>query len=385
MTVIRHTSHIELSRSALKNNVRFIRGLLGETLFSSVVKGHAYGHGIEFICPMLYELGQRHFSVFSADEAFNVSKCIPNDVTIMIMGYCEDEQIEWAVENEIEFFVFEQRRLEKALETARRLDKPARVHIEVETGMNRTGFSIKDLERLFKDLKEHRAYLDIRGVCSHLAGAESIANYKRIKDQYERFRRVRRQIESTDWVNPQFHLACSAATIQYPKTRMDIARIGIMQYGYFPSTEVLVQYMTKQRTHENPLQRVITWKTRVMDVKTVKAGEFIGYGTSFFTNVKTTVAFIPVGYSHGFSRSLSNQGKVLIRGQRFDVIGLVNMNMLAVDITENNSIEKGEEVVLIGRQGELEISVASFGDYSNLVNYELLTRLPLDIERIITN
>ena len=121
-----------------------------------------------------------------------------------------------------------------------------------------------------------------------------------------------------------------------------------------------------------------------MDTKIVGRGEFVGYGTTFFTNSETKIALIPVGYSHGFSRSLSNQGKVLIRGKRFDVIGIVNMNMMAVDITECPSIEKGNEVVLIGKQGDLDITVSSFSEFSDLVNYELLTRLPSKITRIIT-
>ena len=121
-----------------------------------------------------------------------------------------------------------------------------------------------------------------------------------------------------------------------------------------------------------------------MDIKHVKAGEYVGYGTSYLTNHDTTIALIPVGYSFGYCRSLSNQGKVLINGTRFDVIGTINMSMLAVDITSDESIRKGSDVVMIGNQGDGEITVSSFSDYSNLINYELLTRLPQDIPRIIT-
>lgn len=121
----------------------------------------------------------------------------------------------------------------------------------------------------------------------------------------------------------------------------------------------------------------------IMSVKTVKAGEFIGYGTSFLTNSETNIALLPVGYAFGYSRSLSNQGKVLLRGKRLDVIGSVNMNMLAIDVTGLENVQKGEEVVLIGNQGEGEISVASFSDYSQLINYELLTLLPQDIPQSV--
>lgn len=159
-------------------------------------------------------------------------------------------------------------------------------------------------------------------------------------------------------------------------------RAGILQYGFFPTNEIKVHYLTKQKSFESPLHRILSWRTTVMDLKTVKPGSFIGYGNSFFTNDTTHIAIIPVGYSSGFSRSLSNTGKVLIRGKRLDVIGTVNMNMVAIDITTAPEVEKGDEVVLIGEQGEQEISVSSFSDFSQVVNYELLTRLPLNIPRI---
>jgi len=377
------TSQLELSQSALQTNISFIKKILGETQLSSVVKGNAYGHGLELFCQMLYKTGVRHFSVFSANEAHSVLNCIPKDITVMVMGFLDNDQIAWAIENEVELFVFESDRLDKAIELSKQIKKPARIHIEIETGMNRTGFSRKSIKQLFQQLEENKSFIKVCGVCSHLAGAESIANYKRLDLQYERFKRVQKQLNELNWLETSYHLACSAAIIQYPKTRMNLARVGILQYGFFPSNEVMVQYLTKHKTKEIPLKRVISWKTRIMDVKEVNAGEFIGYGTSFFTNSKTKIAILPIGYSHGFARSLSNHGKVLIRGKRFDVIGIVNMNMTVVDITECDSIDKGEEVVLIGHQGNLEISVSSFGNFSDMVNYELLTRLPASISRKI--
>lgn len=381
---MQHTSNIELSQSALATNLSFIRELIDETTLSCVVKGNAYGHGIESFCPLLYQNGVRHFSVFSSHEAYRVLNCLPKDITIMIMGYIDNSELEWAIENNIEFFVFEEDRLNKAIECAKKTKKKAKVHLEIETGMNRTGFELKSFPKILDKLKDLQNYIDVKGICSHLAGAESIANYKRIKDQYKRFTKTQKKINEIDWLNPNFHLACSAASIQYPKTQMDLARIGILQYGFFPSNEVLIQYLTKNKIYDNPLKRVISWKTKVMDTKTVKPGEFIGYGTSYFSNSKIKIALIPVGYAYGFSRSLSNQGKVLIRGTRFDVVGTVNMNMLAVDITKLDTIEKGEEVVLIGKQGDFQINVSSFSEYSKLLNYELLTRLPADIPRVIT-
>jgi alanine racemase len=377
------TSTITLSKSALKTNVDFIQKLLGSTQFSSVVKGNAYGHGIRQFCTMMIEIGVNHFSVFSANEAMEIKALFQDKVDVLVMGYISSEDLEWVIANNVSFFVFEMERLKESVHKAKKLNKPAKIHLEIETGMNRTGCDKKEWKTLMDFVSSHQKWLHTEGVCSHLAGAESIANFKRIKGQIKTFNTIQEKMKKNKDINPIFHLACSAAALQYPKTRLSMARIGILQYGFFPSNEVLVQYFTKYNTQENPLKRIISWKTQVMDTNKVMAGKFVGYGNSFFTNSETKVALIPVGYAHGFSRSLSNQGKVLIRGKRLDVIGIVNMNMTAIDITECPQIRKGDEVVLIGSQGDLEITVTSFGDFSNLLNYELLTRLPSDIERKI--
>ncbi len=380
------TSYIELSESAIKNNINFIQKFLGDDVtFSSVVKGNAYGHGIEHYCPIAHKYGVRHFSVFSAGEALNVLKALPkNEFTVVIMGQIENEEIAWAIENNVEFYVFEQNRLDVAIETAKKQHKKALIHVELETGMNRTGFPANEFVATFKKIENNLNFLEVKGICTHFAGAENIANYKRIKDQLSKFKRYETKLKEFSWLDAKKHLSSSAATIRYPNTQMDLVRIGILQFGFFPTQEIFVHYATKFKTNKNPLLPILSWKTKVMDVKTVKAGEFIGYGTSYFTNHTTKIALIPVGYSFGYSRSLSNQGKVLINGARYDVIGTVNMSMLAVNITTNDAIKKGDEVVLIGTQGDQELPISSFSDFSQLINYELLTRLPHDIPRIIT-
>lgn len=135
---------------------------------------------------------------------------------------------------------------------------------------------------------------------------------------------------------------------------------------------------------KDPLQMVISWKSRVMNLKEVKKVEFVGYGTTYLATQDTKVAAVPVGYSHGFSRSLSNAGRALVRGVRVGVIGVVNMNVMMLDVTHVDGIETGDEVVLIGNQGDQNISVSSFSEYSDQMNYQLLTRLPQDTPRYIT-
>lgn len=348
--------------------------------FSSVVKGNAYGHGIEAFCPMVYQAGGRHFSTFSVDEAYRVRQAMPKDITILVMGYVESgDQMAWVIEEGIEFYVFNLSRLNEALRVAKHAGKPARIHLELETGMNRTGLLLNEFRAALDLVRTNPENLKLIGLCTHFAGAESVANYHRIQKQRKRFKRYVEGLDAVD--RPEIvHSACSAAAMRYPGTRLDLARIGILQYGYFPSREIEALYTKNNGKNSNPLDRVIEWKSRVMDVKNVRSNEFIGYGTSFLTNVDSTIAHVPVGYGTGFARRLSNRGRALIRGKRLPVIGMVNMNMMAVDCTGIN-VEIGDVVTLIGKDQETEITVSSFGDASQLINYELLTRLPAEIPR----
>lgn len=376
--MIPSTSSIQLSRSALEHNLNFIRGMLhNHTQLSSVVKGNAYGHQLEVFAPLAQSLGQNHFSVFSADEAFRLYKVLKPESCIHIMGYMDQDAMEWAMEKKIGINISSIEQLEQCIQLIKTKKLLPDIHLELETGMHRTGLNKNDFQHAQESLA--KVGVPIQGICSHLAGAESITNFKRIKDQIKRFKKFSSRAEHI----PMKHLACSAALLRYPKTQLDRVRVGILQYGFFPNHETLVHYLIQNKTEENPLKRVLSWTSKVMEIKQVKAGEFIGYGSSFLTNKDMSIAIVPVGYSHGFARSLSNQGKVLIGGQRLDVVGNVNMNMMAVNVSALPAVEVGDEVVLIGRQGEAEISVASFSEYTNLVNYELLTRLPQDIPRII--
>lgn len=380
------SSFIELSRSALTNNLKLIQGILGpDCAFISVVKGNAYGHGIDSFVPLAAQCGVRNFAVFSAQEARQIYETGATFDRLIIMGYIHPEDMLWVIDHGIELFVFDYTRLENAIQLAKSLGKKAKVHLELETGLNRTGFEKKDWLNLVKRVKTEKDILEISGICTHLAGAEDISNYLRITQQIKVFQNALNYMRKHEVPFKGAHAACSAALISYPKTKLDMARIGILQYGFWPSREVKMAYFTQMKDNIDPLKRVISWKSSVMDLKEISAGEFIGYGRSYLSESDMRIAIIPVGYSNGFSRALSNLGKVLIKGVRVSVIGTVNMNMIAIDITHVPTVEIGDEVVLIGVQGTNDISVASFSDLSNLLNYELLTRLPASIPRTIVD
>jgi alanine racemase len=332
---------------------------------------------------MAESCGIDHFSVFSAQEALRVFNVKSPDTHIMIMGYLSEDEIEWAVQNDISFFVFDTFRLEKAAEKARELGLVARIHIEVETGMNRTGFDESQFPVVAEIMERNSEFLRFEGICTHYAGAESIANYFRVTQQIRRFNRAYRWFEKRGLKPELKHTACSAAMMNFPKTRMDMVRVGILQYGLWPSRETWVAHVNKLKDKTDPLERVIAWKSTVMDIKKVPSGEFIGYGTSYMAEEDMYVASVPVGYADGYARSLSNQGRVLINGSRMAIAGLVNMSMLLVEVPMGTDVNIGDEVILIGDDKEISISIASFGELSNQLNYELLTRLPSGIPRKI--
>ena len=375
-------SFITISESALQANLDFIRMIIGKRCkLSSVVKGNAYGHGIPHFVPLAEKCGIDHFSVSNAQEAWEVMQAREGEAAIMIMGMIDNDALEWAIEQNIEYYVFEPDRLEKSIALARKMGKPCRIHLELETGMNRTGLTGEELRRVKQLLLDHPREVVVKGMCTHYAGAESIANYVRIKKQITNFNRIQKWFVNNGIHPERRHTACSAAIISYPSTVMDMVRVGIMQYGYWPSKETLISYLHGRKDKENPLKRVISWHSQVMSVKEVKEGEFIGYGSTYLADSDIIIATVPVGYADGYTRSLSNTGRVLINGSRVGVVGMVNMNMMVVDVTHIPYTKKGDEVVLIGEQDKQSISVASFGELSNQLNYELLTRLPREIPR----
>lgn len=381
---LHYPSVIELSKSALENNFRFLREYYGEDVrISSVVKANAYGHGISHFVSIAESCGIDHFSVFSLDEAVQVRSALRNHADVMVMGWIDPADYEMAVADEYEFYVFEPEVLPLAIEASKKTGKKAKIHLEIETGMNRTGLTSVELRACVKILKQNPDNFIIRGLCTHYAGAESISNYFRIQKQYKNYNRTYKWLARQGIVPDIMHTACSAASVAYPKTRMDMVRVGILQYGFWPSPETFIYYTHGNHTNQNPLSHVISWKSSLMSIKNVKSGEFVSYGTTYLAKQDMTIAIIPTGYSTGYSSSLSNQGRVLIHGQRVGVVGMVNMNMLIIDITGIEEVKIGDEVVFIGDQGEQDITVASFVEFSDQLNYEVLARLPQNIPRVI--
>ena len=377
------TSSLTISKSAYRNNIDFIKKQCVEGVrFCSVVKGNAYGHGIVPFVEMAFEQGIDYFAVYSTAEAYEIKNALPK-ADIIIMGMTDEPSMEWAIKNDVEVFVFDFEKLELAIRLANQINKKVNIHIEVETGMNRTGFLIKDLPEAFSMIKKDIDFVELTGFTTHYAGAESLVNDFRVRNQINLFTQAQDMLHQSGLKPKYIHSACSAAMMNYPETIGNMVRIGIMQYGFWPNEETLIRYNGNSRENDETLKRLLSWKSKVMTLKPIKKGDYVGYNISFQAYADMTLAVIPVGYAYGYSRSLSNTGKVLIHGQEAPICGIVNMNALCVDVSHIPNVKKTDEVVLIGNQDEKMISVASFGEMSDQLNYELLTRLPYDIPRKI--
>src|SRR5699024_9709541 len=189
-----YPSYIELDKAAFEQNLSFLQEYLADdVLFSSVIKGNAYGHGIDHFVPMAEECGLRHFSVFSSDEAREARRASTHEDThIMIMGMINNGVIAWAIEHDVSFFIFELDRMKAAVAESQRLGKPARIHLHLETGMHRLGLEPKQFEEAKQLLKGHPKQLQLDGICTHYAGAESVGNYVRVHEQIKNFKEYQR-------------------------------------------------------------------------------------------------------------------------------------------------------------------------------------------------
>lgn len=383
MTVPGPGSRIEVDADALHQNLKELRRELGDTPMVMVVKADAYGHGIDPIVPLAMDAGQTEFAVFSAHEAWHVQQAAPQ-ADVQIMGHI-GRNWDHVATHRMQPWLGDIAEWPAALNAARKAHADhghaLRVHLEVETGMHRTGLIPENAMEVLQ-AAAHEEAVEVVGLCTHLAGAEDQANQDRIEQQIQVFENLEQRIRDEGLAMPVRHIASSSAALVEPAWRKDLVRVGVASYGMWPTPEVKQRYLARARDPIR-LRRLMTWRSTIMALQDVPAGHCVGYGMSACVTQDTHVATIPVGYSDGLSRSLSNAGHVLIHGQRCPIIGPVSMNMPQVDVTHLQDPQPGDDVVLIGTQGEAEIAVHSFVETQEVVNYEFMARLDEDIPRVV--
>lgn len=373
------TSWIELDRQHLNSNVGAFRGLLApDCALMIVVKANAYGHGVSEIAPLV--AGEADWlGVNSLDEAL-VLAGLGIERPVAILGYTPDSRAGEVVGHGFHQVVFRLDSAESLSRAARKANRTALVHIKVETGTNRLGVPISELETFLGEVGKLSG-LRVEGMYTHFANIEDTLDPSFAELQIQRFREAL-EITKQLGIEPRFvHAAATAGALLYPETHFNMVRVGIGTYGVWPSRETRLA-VRQRRSKEIPLEPVLSWKTRIAQIKEVGAGDYIGYGLTYEARQRMQAAVIPVGYYEGLDRKLSNSGRALVRGQPAPVVGRVAMNMVVLDVTAIGA-SVGDEVVLIGKQGEAEIAVEELAEKADTISYEFLARINPFLPRIV--
>jgi len=351
----------EVNLDAIAQNIRNIKKLIGEKKeLMAVVKGNAYGNDILEVSSVVLKNGASRLAVARLEEGIFLRKA-GIAVPILILGLTLEQQAELLVSYSITPTVCEYEMIEKLSESASKKDKKVKVHLKVDTGMGRIGIFPNDVLDFIKKVKA-LGNVEIEGIFTHFSVADE-KDKTYTEAQFKKFMEVLNNLEKEGFRIPLKHVGNSATLLDLPHMWLDLVRPGISVYGLYPSREV-------KRTVK--LIPAHTFKTRIVFLKELLAGEYIGYGCTYTTKKKrTVVASLPVGYADGYNRLLSNQGEVLIKGKRFPVIGRVCMDQTIIDVTDLPQVEIGNEVVLWGRQGQEEITVEEIAEKIGTINYEI--------------
>lgn len=376
----RYRSWVEVNAQALSKNIAQVRNLLGDpTDFCAVVKANAYGHGLMNVAKIAHENGVDSFAVDHIDDALELREAYP-DAFILVMGYTMHDRLNEAIENKIHLIAYDVSTLQAMEAAASKLSKTAHAHLKIETGTSRQGILIDDLEGVLRDLSV-LPHVEVAGVSTHFANIEDTTDTEYAGKQLKRFNEALEIIRSFDIEPERIHCACSAAIILYPDTHFTMVRAGISMYGIWPSKST--EATARKHAIDCDLTPVLTWKTRIAQVKSLPAGTPIGYGLTERLKRDGRVAILPTGYWDGYDRKLSSKGKVLINGESCKVLGRICMNMTIVDVSHVPNIQPEDTVIILGQDGRHRVTANNIAELTGTIPYEVMSRINPDLPRRI--
>lgn len=369
---------IELSKENLLHNVRELRRIVGDDcIVCPTVKANGYGHGMVEVAPLLVEGGADWLAVDSLAEACELRDS-GIEVPIYIMGQVPLSELGEVVKRDFRVVIYNKEAFEALSKACKDLEKEIKVHLKVETGTNRQGVLEKDLDDWIEGFKAGGS-VKLEGVCTHFANIEDTTDHSFALGQLEKFNNILGRLKDNGVEPGLSHCANSAALILFPETHFGMVRPGLAVYGMWPSRETFVS--AREKGVNLDLRPVMSWKTRVAEVKDVAAGEPIGYGCTYKTTRDSHIVVLPVGFYNRYPRALSNNARVLIRGKSAPVRGRVMMNMIVADVTDIPGVELEDEVVLLGAQGDERITAEELADAQGTINYEVTTQIQGGIDR----
>lgn len=365
--------YLKIDLDKICNNINAVINKVGrDTKVLAVVKGDAYGHGAIEVTKALSEIGTYGFAVATVGEALALRRA---GITkpILILDFVFPNQFETIIRNDIMLTVFQYGIAKELNEAAGEMGTTAHIHIKIDTGMGRIGYipdekSIDEICRIAQ-----LPNIEIDGIFTHFACADE-KDKTSMNGQSEKFHSFVEKLESRGINIPIKHVCNSAAIIDKDGDYLDMVRSGIITYGLYPSEDV-----NKDKLHVEPAMEL---HSVVINIKTIHKGDTVSYGSTYVAEKPTVIATIPVGYADGYPRLLSNKGSVLIHGKRAKIVGKVCMDQFMVDVTDIPDVSIGDNVTLIGKDGDECITCEEIGDISGRFNYEFLCCITRRVPRV---
>ena len=366
-------THCVIDHAALRWNLQQVRSKVGSQVkILPMVKANAYGHGAVAAAKTLLSAGADAFGVATVDEGIELRQA-GIGVPILVVGGVYADHLDELLSHSLTPALYDLNGLTELQTAVAKRKSSLNIHLKIDTGMGRLGLRTDEIDYWLAKLHALQA-LKVEGVFSHFSTAESVEGDYTQK-QLKIFAGIAARLRAAG-MTPLFHFANSAATITQPAAYFDMVRPGIMLYGAYPSPDMMAQIT---------LRPVLSWRTKIIQLKKVPAGTSISYGQTFVTRRESLIATLPVGYADGYQRLLSNRGEALVRGKRAPVAGRVCMDLTMLDVTDIREVQRGDEVVLLGRQNGAEISADEMAGWANTISYEIFTSIGARVPRIHIN
>ena len=354
----------------LESNFREVKKILSHDVkVMAVVKADAYGHGAIPVAQRLEACGVDYLAVAVLEEALELRKHGIRCPLLLFNGFWSGQEEE-IIHNNLTPAVFNPGMVQDLGRVANRLKTKATYHLKIDTGMSRLGVHWTKAIETFENCSQEQSAI-CEGIYTHLSSAE-IAGRSSNKVQIERFQNIVRILELKNVSLKWHHVANSAGILNFRYGWFDGVRPGLILYGINPLAQA----------DERPFQPVLSFKTRIMQLRRVYKGTFIGYGGAYKADQESLIATLPVGYGDGLNRLLSNKGSVLIRGHKAAIVGRISMDLTLIDVTHVASVEVGDEVVLLAKQGTLEVAANDLARLTFTIPYEILCRISQRVPRI---
>lgn len=361
----------EIDLDILANNMKNIKKLAGNKEVIAVVKADAYGHGALDVAPCLLENGASRLAVAMLTEAIELRN---NNIKapIMILGYTPLDLGEELINFDIEQTIYDLDYARELSSLAIKLNKKAKVHIAIDTGMGRIGFL--PTNESFNSICEIYSLdgLDVVGIFTHFSSSDE-ADKEYTQYQFNQIYDFIRKLENNGINIPLKHASNSAAIIDLPNTYLDAVRAGIILYGYYPSNEVKKENLS--------IKPALTLKAKIAHVKELESNMYISYNRTFKTSRKSKIATIPIGYADGYIRTLKHDAKIIVNGQLAPIVGNICMDQFMIDVTDIPNVKTGDEVILLGESNGIKFNADDIAKCMNSINYEVLCLLKKRVPR----